>query len=131
MQLKDIKKIMCETLQLEPMWRPLRDLFYKNELVDMELVEAKDLFNCLKSSEFLNITPLCVNHRETFCNIKLINTGLIIISKGFLSNDEVRSGLTAYTLVSRECKHEFLPLYLEKVIKAFRLVNKTISETIL
>jgi hypothetical protein len=39
--------------------------------------------------------------------------------------------LIAYTLVTLETKSEFLPIYVEKVLKAFRLVNKALSETVL
>ncbi len=45
--------------------------------------------------------------------------------------DEIRHGVTAYTLISRECKSEWLPMYVEKILKAFRMVNKTIGEVIL
>jgi len=107
------------------------ELLYKRDLIEKEMVEAKELFATLRSSEFLQITPLCVNNRETFCNIKLVSASLIIISKGFLSLDDIRAGLTAFTLISRETKSEFLPLFMEKIMKAFRLVNKTICETVL
>ncbi len=51
--------------------------------------------------------------------------------KNLLSGDEIRHGLNAYTLIVRETKEEFLSMYVEKVIKAFRLVNKSISELVL
>lgn len=72
-----------------------------------------------------------LNHRETYANIKLIITSVIINRKGYLTGDEIRQGIIAYTLISRECKSEWLPMYVEKIIKTFRMVNKTISEVVL
>ena len=62
-----------------------------------------------------------MNHRETYSNIMLITTAVTITRKSYLSIDEIRQGIIAYTLISRECKHEFLPMYVEKIIKAFRV----------
>ncbi len=51
--------------------------------------------------------------------------------KGYLSSDEMRQGLLAYTLTARDCGKEFLPLEYSKVVKAFRLLNKTLSQHVL
>ena len=51
--------------------------------------------------------------------------------KGYLTSDEMRHGLLAYTLSARDCGKEFLPLEYSKVVKAFRLLNKTLSEHVL
>lgn len=61
----------------------------------------------------------------------LITTSVTLTKKSYLSHDEIRQAIIAYTLISRECKEEWLPMYVEKIIKAFRIVNKTISEVVL
>lgn len=61
----------------------------------------------------------------------LITSSIIITKKSYMTCDEIRHGLLAYTLISRECKSEWLPMYVEKIIKSFRMVNKTISEVVL
>lgn len=61
----------------------------------------------------------------------LVTASVIITKKGYMTIDEIRHGVMAYTLISRECKSEWLPMYVEKILKAFRIVNKTISEVIL
>ena len=62
-----------------------------------------------------------MNSRETYSNIKLITATLILIKKGYLSADEIRHALLAYTLTAREFQIEFLPLEYEKVNKALRV----------
>lgn len=129
--LKELKLIVFESLQLGPMYQPLVDILHKTGRVENDFVEFKDICNTLQSTDFLKTTPLFVNHRETYANIRLIITAIIITRKMYLTTDEIRHGISAYTLISRECKSEFLPLFVEKIIKAFRLVNKTISEVVL
>lgn len=53
----------------------------------------------------------------------LITTAITLTRKSYLTIDEIRLGLNAYTLICRECKAEFLPMYVEKIIKAFRVKN--------
>ncbi len=103
------------------MYAPLMDILNKQGKIDNEYVEFKDICQTLHSTVFLTITPRFLNHRETYANIRLIITSLIITRKGYLTIDEIRHGLLAYTLISRECKAEFLPMYVEKIIKAFRV----------
>ncbi len=59
-----------------------------------------------------------MNHRETHSNIKLITASLMLTKKGHLTPDEIRHALLAYTLASRDCKSEFLPLDYDCVNKA-------------
>lgn len=61
----------------------------------------------------------------------LITTSVSILRRMLMTVDEIRHGILAYTLISRECKSEWLPMYVEKLQKAFRIVNKTISEVVL
>lgn len=95
------------------------------------MVEFRDVFTVLHSTAFLTETPLFLNNRETFANIMLITTALIITKKGYLTVDEIRQGVMAYTLTARETKSEWLPFTTEKVLKAFRILNRTISEVVL
>eukprot|EP00347_Sterkiella_histriomuscorum_P021092 403335284 len=134
--LKELRKILFDCLQLGPMYQPLVDILEKNGKVITSQVgefftEIKDVFTTIHSTAFLTTTPLFLNHRETYANIMLITTSVMITRKSYMTIDEIRHGLLAYTLISRECKNEWLPMYVEKIIKAFRMVNKTISEVIL
>ena len=120
---KELRKIVFDCLQLGPMFQPLIDILSNTNKINNEFIEFKDICNALQSTAFLTETPKCLNYRETYANIRLIITSLIITRKSYLSSDEIRHGLLAYTLISRECKSEFLPLYVEKIIKAFRVSN--------
>jgi hypothetical protein len=68
------------------------------------MVEIKDVFQTLHSTKFLKTTPLFLNHRETFANIMLITTAVIITRKGYMNIDEIRHGVLAYTLTARDSK---------------------------
>ena len=46
--------------------------------------------------------PKYVSHRETIVNIKLITTTLIVLKRNYLSHNQIRHGLNAYTLICRE-----------------------------
>lgn len=62
-----------------------------------------------------------MNGRETVSNVALIPTTLLVLRNGYLTNDQVRHALNAYTLSVREARTEFLPLVYETVIKALRV----------
>lgn len=55
----------------------------------------------------------------------------MLLRKGYLNKDDIRHGLLAFTLSVRECQTEFLPLDYPRVVKALRILNKTISEVVL
>lgn len=78
-----------------------------------------------------------VSSRETMANIKLITTAMIITKRNYLTCDNIRYGLNAYELVCRETKNDenesksdYLFLSDDKIHRALRLVNMTISEQI-
>ena len=56
-----------------------------------------------------------MNGRGTFSNIKLIITSLVLLNKQYLTDDDIRYGVDAYTLTVREFKCEFINLTFEKV----------------
>jgi len=119
------------------MYQPLIEILKKKGKIIVskntgdQMVEFRDVFTVLHSTAFLTETPLFLNNRETFANIMLITTALIITKKGYLTVDEIRQGVMAYTLTARETKSEWLPFTTEKVLKAFRILNRTISEVVL
>ena len=51
----------------------------------------------------------------------LIPTTLLVLRNGYMTNDQVRHALNAYTLAVRDARTEFLPLVYETVIKALRV----------
>jgi hypothetical protein len=61
----------------------------------------------------------------------LLTTAMIITKKGYMTLDEIRQGVMAYTLTARETKSEWLLFTTDKILRAFRILNKTISEVIL
>ncbi len=62
-----------------------------------------------------------MNSRETYSNIKLVSAALILVKKGYLTADEIRHALLAYTLTARDCKSEFVTLDYAMIIKALRV----------
>ena len=62
-----------------------------------------------------------MNARGTYANIRLIITSLILLRKQYLTVDDIKYGVDAYTLAIRETKSEYLDLTFEKVQKAFRV----------
>ena len=62
-----------------------------------------------------------MNGRGTFANIKLIITALVLLNKQYLTGDDIRYGVDAYTLTVREFKCEYINLNFEKVQRAFRV----------
>ena len=56
--LKVLKKIMDDCLQLEPMWIPLMDVLKKTNQLNGDQLEFKAIFNALHSSQFQQTTPL-------------------------------------------------------------------------
>jgi adenylate kinase family enzyme len=61
----------------------------------------------------------------------LITTALLLLKKNYLTSDDIRHGLLAFTLSARDQKTEFIPLKYEKIVKCLRVLNKTMSEAIL
>jgi hypothetical protein len=72
-----------------------------------------------------------VNSRETYSNIKLVTSALLLLKKTYLTADEIRHGLLAFTLCARDHKTEFIPLRYAQIIKCLRVLNKTMSESVL
>ena len=62
-----------------------------------------------------------MNARGTYANIRLIVTTLVLLKKQYLTGDDIRFGVDAYTLTIRETKSEYLNLTFERVQKAFRV----------
>ena len=62
-----------------------------------------------------------MNGRGTFANIKLIVTSLVLLNKQYLTYDDIKFGVDAYTLTVRELKCEYINLQYEKVQRAFRV----------
>ena len=51
-----------------------------------------------------------MNGRGTFANIKLIVTSLVLLNKQYLTYDDIKFGVDAYTLTVRELKCEYINL---------------------
>ena len=56
-----------------------------------------------------------MNSRGTFANIRLIVTALVLLKKQYLTGDDIKYGVDAYTLTVRETKSEYLNLTFERV----------------
>jgi hypothetical protein len=94
-------------------------------------VNCSDLVKALYSNSFTKKCPKFVSHRETMLNVKLITTTLICFKRNFLNHYAIRHGLSAYTLSCRDAKQDYLHTDDDKVHKALRLINMSISEDIL
>ena len=56
-------------------------------------IKCQDLIKTLYSNSFLEVCPKYVSRRETFANLKLITTALIILKRNLLSIEMIRHGL--------------------------------------
>lgn len=61
------------------------------------------------------------NSCGTFANIKVIITALVLIENKYLTGEEINNGLTAYALICRETKADYLQLTFDKVQRALRV----------
>ena len=115
--------MIAETLQLKPFAQQLESMMKDRGLLCDETVSDvkktrltfKTVFDLVDSAECqaevpkVSHTPaykwLCVqyfNSRETFSNVKLIKSAMILMKEKNVSNKLIRSGLYAWTLVCRE-----------------------------
>ena len=65
----------------------------------------------------------------TYANIKTIGTSLLLLRNQHLTGDEISQGLTAYTLVCRENKSDYMHLTFEKVQRALRVSAPQANQT--
>lgn len=96
----------------------------------MDEILIQDVYRALKDVSFLSTVPLVsnlddfkfVNHRETYSNIKVFNTAVMLYKKNILSLKEIREGVKAFTLIEKEDpKGENILLNNETIQKAFRV----------
>jgi hypothetical protein len=57
-----------------------------------------------------------------------VTTSLIILKRNLMTIKEIRAGINAFTLMEKESKCTNLPLKEHVILKAFHLINKTVSE---
>ena len=81
----------------------------------------------MDSVHFLSMVPSFANQRETDSNIKVFLSTLTIYSQRMLSLKEMREGLKAFNLTEKHYGRENLPLSVESVQYAFRLVGKAMD----
>lgn len=58
----------------------------------------------------------------------MITTALIITQEGLLTIEQIRHGINAFVLVCRETKQDYLYMMDDKVKRALRLINMSISD---
>jgi hypothetical protein len=128
---QELSKVIYDSLSIGPLFDPLiNDLNSKGLIIDEE-IECKEVLKALYSNSFLKRCPKFVSHRETLLNVKLITTAMLVLRKNFLNHDTIRHGLSAYVLTCRETKQDYLHTDDNKVHKALRMVNLSISDDIL
>ena len=128
----ELYKIFYDALCIGPMYKPLIKLLDERDMIEIgtNRIYCKDVLKVLNSNKYLTNCPNYVSSRETVVNIKLITTALIIRKFNFLSVDTIRHALNAFELECRATKQDFLYLVDDRVHKALRLINKSISELI-
>ena len=89
-----------------------------------------DVFKLLNSKDFLRDVPRYLNSRGTYDNIRLVITVLVLLRYNYLTSNEVRLALDAFTLTCREYEDDYMELEFNTVQKALRLMGKVISQDI-
>ena len=90
-------------------------------------ISIQTLFRVIYNPQLLTQIPLYLNHRETMSNVKIVTTAIVIVKRNYLSLKEIRAGLIAFELIEKELKETNLPLKEDVILKALRLINKTVS----
>jgi hypothetical protein len=129
----ELYKIFYDALCIGPMYKPLIKLLEEKEMVETSTnrIYCRDVLKVLNSNKYLTNCPNYVSSRETVVNIKLVTTTLIIRKYNFLSVDTIRHALNAFELECKFTKQDYLYLIENRVHKALRLINKSISELVL
>jgi hypothetical protein len=63
--------------------------------------------------------------------VKLVTTSLMLYRGNFLSLKDIRAGINAFTLIEKELKETNIPLKEAIIQRAFRLINKTVSDELI
>ena len=141
-------KTFLQQLEQEGMIEPGRKM--NDPVIDRLDVPFKKVFEILNSPDYLaEVPPVSnsielltnralqfMNHRGTWDNIRLVVTSLVLLNHNYLTADEIKLAIDAYTLQCRdrekrsEFSVEYLELTFEIVQKALRLMGKAISEKI-
>ena len=84
-------------------------------MIDEEKIESmwlsyNDVFKLLNSKDFLRDVPRYLNSRGTYDNIRLVITVLVLLRYNYLTSNEVRLALDAFTLTCREYEDDYLEL---------------------
>lgn len=130
--MKEIKNIMEFGLELTPFYLPfkktLSELFPNfNE----NLIKLEDVFKWINSLKFMKSVPLFLNSRETHCNIELLKAAIILSKKQLLTNSEIKSAVSSYTMACTGTRSkQKIPLNFEYIEYTLRILNKAISETV-
>ena len=90
------------------------------------------VFKIVNSSEFFQSVPRYCNARETWANIQLINSGLILFKKGYMQLKEMNQAVKAFSIAAKDTKvGERIPLDAGEINKALRILDKCMGELII
>jgi len=127
---EELRKIFYDALCIGPMFRPLEKLLEDYIEKSTGRIYCRHVLKVINSNKYLTNSPNYVSSRETIVNIKLVISALIIRKNNFLSIETIRHSLNAFELECRATKQDYLYLVDDKVHKALRLINKSISDHI-
>ena len=146
-ELKEVRIVFTNLTQCGPMYRTfLQKLeaqkviqpFYKVNEPDIDNVRLPytTVFKVLNSIDYQKEVPAFMSGRGTRDNIFLLKTCLILLHFNYITGDEIRQAIDAYTLQLRdesiplENRRHYLELNFETIQKTLRLMGKAISKTI-
>ena len=124
----EIAAILDEALQLSVYSTPLKNVFKsKFKISDWNNISIRWIHQALDSYAFQDKIPYGTNYIPTSWNIELVKASIQLIKLGLLSRNQIREGIKAYLLSTRELGVKFLPINPEVIVYTLRLIGKMMS----
>lgn len=92
----------------------------------------RELFKIVNNPTFLRDVPKYSNSRETWANIQLIKSSLILYRRQYLTLSEISNAVKSFTLAARETKvGERIELHPVEINKALRLLDRSMGDVVI
>ena len=127
-----VRNLIGDTCCLESHYRVLLEIMLGRKLLPTNwesmvnpTVDIQSLFSVLNSPDALQRIPKFTNARLSYANVKLIEAVFILTEKKYLGDSDIKAGLIAFQLVSRELKRHFLPLNFRVISRVLRVSRRS------
>lgn len=71
------------------------------DAIKLSAFPIAEIFDIMDGAKFLEMIPKLANNRETVSNIKIIKAAIIVSNMKLLTQREIRSAITAFTLTEK------------------------------